>query len=1333
MSVAASTGLSAVRTVGGLIPADLLARILAGSDLPGLTADDYQLELGITPKEAANRSWSVLIGAWAGYRDALARLPEGDRATSLTRDKWLQVLMRELGFGHVPTTPAGGLHADGRAFPVSHLADPVPVHLLGWGVDLDTRTKGLAGAAERAPHAMVQELLNRTDAHLWAILANGSTLRMLRDSSTLVGAAYVEFDLEAIFDGELFSDFVALYLVCHRSRFEPLDADTGPRSCWLERWREDAIETGARALGDLRVGVRRTIETLGTGFLQHPENIALRAAVDAGELSLADYHRALLRLVYRLLFCFVAEDRELLLDPDAPLQARERYATWFSTARLRRVATRRRGTRHGDLWQALSLVLDGLGSEHGRPELGIAGLGGLFEHGPSDVLRGEALGNDKLLEAVRHLCVIRPEGGGPQRNVDYRHLGAEELGGIYESLLEYVPRLDQGTHAFTLELLTGNERKLTGAYYTPESLIACLLDSALDPLLDEAEAADDPDEALLALTVCDPACGSGHFLVAAARRIAHRLARVHSEGVEPTPEASQAAMHDVVGRCIYGVDVNPMAAELAKVSLWLEGLRPGRALSLLDGHIRVGNALLGATPELLAEGLPDAAFAPLEGDDKKAVTALKRRNRDERKSLAGDTLFADAGVAITPGSLGAAVAQVESLPVTSLADVHLAAQRRREVENSPALRRARFLADAWCAAFVAPKRPGEDAITEAILRRWQDMDIDAIEAEPLAETVREAARAYRFFHWHLEFPRIFDAHGQGGFSGVVGNPPWERVKLQEQEFFATREPEIAAAPNAAARKRLIRELAEREAAAGAPGAYAEFVEHKRRAEGESHLLRNSGRYPLCGRGDINTYAVFAEHGRIIIGPRGRFGVIVPTGIATDATTQHYFRDVVATRSLVSLFDFENRKGLFPSVDSRMKFCLLTLGGAEAAVERAEFAFFAHDPADLDQEQRRFELTPDEIALLNPNTGTCPVFRSRRDAEITLGIYRRVPVLVREGDPDGNPWGISFMTMFHMSNDSHLFHTRDELEADGWVLDGNIFRRGQEEMLPLYQGMMATLFDHRAADIVKSETATKRQSQPRYLTDIEKQDPFRLSMPGSWVSRDRVPDPEAPMFIGFANIAAPTNDRTFQLCPLPRAAVGNSLPLLRLEGDVGRALLFLGAASSFACDFVARQKLGGTTMNFFYVEQFPVPGPETLYEACPWAGGGLSIRQWVLPRVIELVYTAWDMAPMARAAGSPGGPFRWDRERRLACRAELDAAFLHLYGVDRDDADYVLSTFPIVNRKDRERFGEERTRRLILENYEAMALAIETGEPFVSTLDPPPGAGPRHPAREVTAA
>lgn len=1301
-----------VRIQGGLLPADLPSQLASGLDPVGtpLSSGDYHLASGETVRDAANRVWAYLRGVWTSYREALAQLPDDAPTAALTRERFLLVLLDQLGYGRVPITGKGGVEVEGRAFPISHLWGTTPVHLLGSGTALDTRTKGLAGAAGSSPQSMVQELLNRSDEHLWAILSNGQVLRLLRDSTSLVGSAYVEFDLEAIFDGDLFADFLLLYTLCQVSRLEVRDSEVGPASCRLEQWRTDAVESGSRALNLLRDGVVDALRTLGVGFLAHPANASLREKLAAGELSVSDVNHALLRVVYRLLFTFVAEDRQALLDPAADPQARRRYLEYFSSARLRSTARRRRGGRYGDRWQALTLVWRGLGSESGRPELGLPGIGGLFDDGSLDFLIECELSNESLMSAVRSLSLVREPKSGLLRVVDYRNLGADELGSIYEALLEFVPQWDPATKQYTLDISSGNQRKDTGSYYTPTSLVESLLDTALAPVLDDAVKSADTSEgqvaALLAVTVCDPACGSGHFLVGAARRIAKRVAAIRTGDPEPAPEQVRSAMRLVVTSCLYGVDVNPLAAELAKVSLWMEALEPGRPLAFLDAQIKVGNALIGATPALLEAGLPDAAFKAIEGDVKAIATEATRANKAERTSQ-GTLLALDDAIASNSG-LAATVEQVVGSDPVSLADVHVQQQRLKAYAESDAYQQARLTADAWCAAFVWPLQPDAPSpITHAKIVALGNGD--ALAEAQIAEVARLTAE-YRFFHWHLEFPHLFptvttagdtinETSGwAGGFSVVIGNPPWERVKLQEQEYFAARDPAIATAPNAAARKRLIAKLPETN-----PPLHRSFIAERRRAEGVSHILRNSGRYPLTGRGDINTYAVFAEADRNLLASSGRLGVILPTGIATDATTQFFFKNLVKGGSIISLLDFENSKPLFAGVHPSTKFCLLTLSGLGIRQVTAEFAFFIHDPADLQRADTRFTLTPEEISLLNPNTGTCPVFRSRRDAEITLGMYRRVPVLIRQNDPiHGNPWGIKFARMFDMSNDSHLFHTRDQLEDDGWKLDGNVFERDGKRMLPLYQGMMANFYDHRAADVVKSANAGKRQNQPRYLSELEHQDPGRVALPRYWVDAKEVAI-DQDWLIGFSDITSTMNERTMISYPLPKVAVGNKVPLVISGANPVLRTALLAALSSFCLDFAVRQKVGGTTLNFFLVEQFPVPSPSMLTEVCPWEPDA-TFGEWVLPRVAELAYTAIDMQEFATSVGVYRDPFIWNSHRRAHIRAELDAAFFHIYGIGRDDVDYIMNTFTIVRRKDEVKFGDYQTKRLILEQYDAMATA-----------------------------
>ncbi len=989
--MSSTSGFSAIRTEGGLLPADLLSR-LAGPDaaLPGLSSADYHLAPGERPTEAITRSWNRLVPLWRRFATVLEGLSEGDPAAGATRDAWLYPLLDELGFGR--PSPTKALDIEGKSYPISHLRGRLPLHLVGAGTSLERRQAGVRGAASASPHSMVQELLNRSDEYLWALLSNGRQLRILRDNVSMTRQAFVEFDLEAVFANELYEEFVVLWLVCHESRFDT----ESPEASWLERWREEAESTGARALDALRGQVERAITLLGRGFLRFSDNRELRRRIRSGELNRLDYYRQLLRLVYRLIFLLVAEDRGLLLVPAADELARQRYRDHYGVGRLRTLAAGRssRGP-HPDLWRSLLVVMRGLSSPEGVAALGLPALGSfLWSDEATPDLDSADISDTDLLAALRSITFLVDRDARILRPIDYRNLGADELGGIYEGLLELHPVLEEDGSHFALETFAGSERKSTGSYYTPDSLIVALLDSALSPLLDEATRAREPEEALLALRVLDPAAGSGHFLVAAGRRIAHRLAAVRTGDDEPSPDAVRHALRDVVGKCLYGIDLNPMALELAKISLWLEAIEPGRPLSFLDHHLVEGNALLGTTAALVEKPIPADAFKALTDDDKTVASAWRKSNAGESKlAQAGHGQFAlGSPVEHLVESLVRGSRAVEAIGDETVAEVERKKAAHEALAHSSDMTRARLMADAWCAAFFAPKRAGIPRVTTATVNTLAEGAVDSA----VLDVIETSRTRHRLLHWHLAFPDVF---AQGGFSLVVGNPPWEKVKLSEKEFFAARYPEIAEAAGAT-RKALIARLEAED-----PVLWAEYRQALRDAEAESLFLRTSGCYPLCGRGDINTYAVFAEAMREALAPGGRLGVIVPTGIATDDTTKEFFGDCVSSGRLVSLFDFENGAPLFPDVDRRFKFCLLTLTGPGGGASEAQFSFFARETRDLADPDRRFTLSPEDIALLNPNTKTAPVFRSRVDAELTTKIYRRVPVLVREDDPEGNPWGI----------------------------------------------------------------------------------------------------------------------------------------------------------------------------------------------------------------------------------------------------------------------------------------------------------------------------------------
>jgi len=700
-----------VQTSGLLLPVDLLARIVDGDpSLPGLTPDSYHLNAGERLNEAAARAWNTCVGNWKAFREASRKVPASDQGTTLTRDKWLLPLFRELGYGWLQANKRT-LEIDGKPYPVSHQwQSHVPVHLVSFRFEVDRRTPGATGAAQRSPYSLVQEFLNRSAQHRWGFVSNGMKLVVLHDKVSLVRASNVEFDLEAMFEGEVYSDFVLLFALCHQSRVEIL-AEDRPEECWLEKWSKLADEQGTRAREKLRVGVERAIQALGTGFRTARGNTALNEALRTATLDTQEFYRELLRMVYRILLLLVAEDKRLgedqnlLHPPDSTSEARRRYARYYSLERLRKLASLRRGTAHSDLYESLKVLFEKLRA--GYAPLAIPGLGSfLFSPQTTPHLDAASLSNERLLEAIRHLCYTEDfsgRGGSVLRPVDFGNLGSEELGSVYESLLELHPRIDTDEGPFALAVAAGHERKTTGSYYTPTSLISCLLDSALEPVVHEALNKPDPEKALLWLRICDTACGSGHFLIAATERLAKDLARIRTGDDEPSPSAIQHAKRDIIGRCIFGVDLNPMAVELCKVSLWMEALEPGKPLSFLDHHIQVGNSLLGTTPALLKRGIPDEAFEPIEGDDKAVCRDYRKQNRDERnRQTTMFDLFAKSET-IRLSNIGPAMARIESMIDDSIEAIHAKDEAYRELKKSQPYEFAKLLADAWCAAFVIPK------------------------------------------------------------------------------------------------------------------------------------------------------------------------------------------------------------------------------------------------------------------------------------------------------------------------------------------------------------------------------------------------------------------------------------------------------------------------------------------------------------------------------------------------------------------------------------------------------------------------------------------------------
>jgi hypothetical protein len=1333
-----------IRIEGGLLGSELLDQVIA-ADVPGQKPADFGLEPKRNLTDEIAAAFADSRALWGVFQNRLARLPEDDLATTVTRDQWVIPFLGLLGYDLRYNQRA--LEVDGLTFAISHAAgfaqsslrtphsalstspDAPPIHVVGARQELGRVPP--SGRPRLAPHSLVQEYLNRTE-HVWGIVTNGLTLRLLRDSTLVRRQAYVEFDLQAILEEQRFHDFAALYRLLHRTRLPSGIADAS--ECLLERYHAQTIEQGGRVREHLRDGVEECLKLLGNGFLSHPDNEALRASLSPSEgervgergptrsqvlprLTPQQFYRQLFRLVYRFLFLLVSEDRGLI-SPN-PI-----YRDHYGIARLRRMLdVQAAWTDHPDLWLSLRTLFHLFQDDKLAAVLTLAPLNGeLFA---TQTLDGCTLSNHDLLHAFWHLAYYKEREGAPARRVNYAALDVEELGSVYESLLEFHPDITFHDSRFTFDLIFGSERKTTGSFYTPPELVNELIESALVPVIAKRlecvqlagavegrgavgkreqaprtpnagarSVAASAEHALLSLKIIDVACGSGHMLLAAARRVGKELARLRTGEDEPAPERVREAIRDVISHCIYGVDRNPLAVDLCRVALWLESHTAGKPLTFLDHRIRCGDSLVGVFDVgVLAQGIPDKAFNPCEGDDRPTARNAAKQNREERRGAQDLFAIRDSGEA---EALTRHSRDVDAIPDDSPELIRRKKELFEASHRDPAWLRQKQACDLWTAAFfqnlrvsASPLSASSPIITSAALA-------DHLGGRPIDARLHACAGTLAlrqpFFHWPLEFPEVFAA---GGFDVILSNPPWEMINLVEQEFFAARAPEIAEATGAA-RKKLIAALPQTN-----PTLQTEFSIALHEADCLSKFVRESARYPLTATGRINTYAVFAETIRRLLSPTGRAGIILPTGIATDDNTKSFFADLTEHQAIVRLVGFENESFIFPAIANVVRFCTVILSGAAAAEPKPSFAFYLRLFAQLAQRERFFQLTTDDLVLLNPNTRTCPVFRTRTDAELTRKIYQRVPVLEREGTTDGSPWRVRFTQgLFNMASDSALFR-----EAPG---DG---------LIPLYEGKLIWHFDHRFASYEFKGIIRGKGGRGLPETPLEKsQDPSWRITPQYWVTTDEVEARLAPFtksgwLVGFRDITSAKLERTAVFTFLPRVGVGHTMPLMFTPEPPHLQLCLLANVNSLAFDFVARQKIGGTHLTYGYLKQLPVL-PPSFFRAADVAYMG--------SRVLELVYTADDMQPLAdalRATASPlaatvpRAPYRWDEARRALLRAQLDAWFARAYGLTRDELRYILDpadvhgpdfpgeTFRVLKEKETAKFGEYRTRRLVLEAWD----------------------------------
>ena len=1205
---------------------------------------------------------------------------------------------------------------------------------------------------ETAPSTQMLRYLRRIDDVTtgklrWGILTDGARWRLYYQGARSVSEQFFEVDLAALLD-----------LPGHNDGLIALDA----AECrhWLKVFalvfRREAFLPGAadartfhqRAIAEGRFYEERVAASLSNlVFGQVFPALARAIAAAEPDAPLPEVREAALLLLYRLLFILYAEDRDLL-----PVRDR-RYDDYALRDRVRGDVGRRKdqGDTFAETLATYWSAIDGLcrAIDQGEISIGLPPYnGGLFDRERAPLLDRIRLGDRVMADVIDALSF--EQGPAGRRYINYRDLGVRQLGSIYERLLEHELAPDGDGVAVRPNIFA---RKGSGSYYTPDDLVGLIVEETIEPLVRtrmdafEAEAgrmpadgsereravarlaALDPAENILGLKVCDPAMGSGHFLVSLVDYLADGVIAAMAEAealadgyVSPLVGRIQAIRDRIVAnaeernwaidldrlddrhiirrmvlkRCVFGVDKNPMAVELAKVALWLHTFTVGAPLSFLDHHLRCGDSLFGA---------------------------WARGGIDKAIDYGGPLLLHGSVTQAERSALG--MQTIEELTDAEIAEAHRSAETFAQVEEATAPLDA-VLSLVHAIDWLEVKdRDGRTALQSffggllgdpiEIALGQAEVSAERPESAHFAELLRKARHLVdeeRFLNWQVAFPGVWtnwqSASPEGGFDAVIGNPPWDRMKLQQVEWFATRRREIALAPRAADRKRMIAALEQ----AGDPLAQ-DYALASERATAAARMARSGGDYPLLSGGDLNLYSLFVERAMSLVKRDGMVGLLTPSGIASDKTAARFFKGVATEGRLKALYDFENKKVFFPDVHASFKFCIFVASPSPIG-EAAHCAFYLHDISERDDPERCFPLTAESFARVNPNTGTAPIFRTRRDAALTTAIYGRLPVLVdRSSGAEVKAWPVNYATMFHMTNDSGLFRTHAELEErEGtYPIGGNRFASPAGEWVPLYEGKMVQAFDHRAASVVVNLKNQHRPSQPEPATLDQHRDPEWLPAPQFWVLQSEISFPTASFLLGFKDVTAPTNMRSMIAALIPGSGVGNTLPIVWIDGRAAAdAALLLANFDAVPFDYVARQKIQGQHLNWFIVEQLPVVPPET-YESVRF--GLRTAGEIVREAVLELTYTAHDMAPFAHdmghvdAAGDLLPPFVWEEERRLFLRAKLDAVFFYLYGVTgRDDVRYVYSTFPIVEREETAAYGSYRSRELCL----AWMNALAAGDP-----------------------
>ena len=1370
---------TSIHIYGHLLSDDILHNIERENTLNGNRDQDFGMDISVS--SAIDYVWSSLRNDWNFYKERAnnERLVNKDPYGTRRARDLMERLFQSLGYSL--DRQATNIEVAGTNYDISYTCrdlGKMPFIIIGEGISadgsidtldkcsLDYRAKG--GMRKKSAHATMLEYLNATE-NVYGIISNGQILRIIRNSGQLVKLTYIEFDLRRMLEEDKYTEFCLMFRLLHASRFRT----SGDEPCVMERWFNMSIESGNRIRNGLSRAVQTTMETIGNAVLtsEGEGNNALREAFANGTMDATQLNKELIHFIYRLLFLFIIEDRGLVYQipdsPDAPdykqlCQWQDIYKKFYAASRLRRLSELAylKQRQYADLWQGLMDTFHLFEPDTFGEKLGIKPLGGvLFGTETLHWLKQCQVSNKDLLAAFSALNEFEDE-RQQKVKINYSSLDVEEFGSVYEGILEMRPFVQPGVAAsdWQFGFVGGLDRQSTSSYYTRPDLVQNLIKTTLEPVIKEKIAAKTTTEekvkALLNMKVCDAASGSGHIVLAMARTIAWYICTLRTGEDNPASLDYRQALREVISRCVYAVDYNPDAVELCKVVLWIEGYCAGKPLSFLDHHIRCGNSVLGVSDlQMLIDGVPDKA---LTAEDKDTLKALKKMNQEAVKAVNGtldneptlglEDSFGVENMSAAQIGLADKIRFINHLSEDTLEEEIIKQERWKELMESARVDCLRRACDIYTCAFYHTVQKdelykdnggsnkellleAEVPYTKTVMRALQEISaMECLEkGKPLPTYYRQLSADFktevkrmtdeqRFFHWCVEFPEVFAANR--GFDVMCGNPPWDKIKVEDKKWFESHNrADIVNAGTASQRKEAIEALQTSD-----PTLYKEYAKALADAEALSRFARLAGRFDLTATGDIDLYPMFAE--LCLSFSKEAWGLVLPTGIAVNDSNKAFFSKLIDENRLVSLYDFENKEGLF-DIHRMFKFCLLVASKPQDKPRIVKGGFYLNRLDHLLDPRRIYSLQTSDFARLNPNTKTCPVFRTSRDAKLSAKIYRNSTILYNDFTGD-NPWNIKFGSMIHMSNDSYLFRTYAQLTELGATLNGNTFTTADgETYVPLYEGKMIWHYNHHYGSWpIEGE----RPNSINMPSEAELANPDSCIMPWYWVPLSAVENRLIKLnkegkivwhwnhkwLLGFRDVTNATNERTFVCSPIPNAyGVGHSTTLLYAERGTMPVASLCAMLSSLVFDYITKQKIGGSHASISFVKQFPALTPDQIPSAMQWQ---------IVKRVAELCYfnhdmdgwasELWDEMNEEQRAELPQlgtqQPWIYNPERRAILQAELDAIFAHLYGLNTEDLHYILDpedvcgkgcineTFRVLKDNEIRQYGEYRTKRLVLE-------------------------------------